>query len=91
MNTDEYKYNTDEYKYSYNENNEGAINVNMDGSVFDEKPFLRVWYCLFLQNWVRIFIFSLLWKLSPRKLICSMKKIDSVCEVSTFLDGVLSL
>ena len=60
MNTDEYKYNTDEYQYSYNENNEGAINVNMDGSAFDEKPFLRVWYCLFLQNWVRIFIFSLL-------------------------------
>ena len=61
--------NTDEYKYSYNDNNEGAINVNMDRSVFDEKPFLTSWYYLSLQNWIRVLAFSVLRELSPKKLI----------------------
>ena len=40
----------------------------MDGSVFEEKSFLRCWGWPSLLNWVGVLVLSLLLKLPPRKL-----------------------
>ena len=48
--------------------NNGSIDMKMDGSVFEEKSFLRCWGWPSLLNWVGVLVLSLLLKLPPRKL-----------------------
>ena len=49
-------------------NNNGSIDVKIDGSVLEEKSFLRCWGSPSLLNWIGILILSLLLKPPPRKL-----------------------
>ena len=54
-------------------NNNGSTDIKMDGSVLEKNHLLRCWCWPSLLNWIGVLTVSLLLKLSPRKLICSMK------------------
>ena len=49
-------------------NNTGAIDVEMNGSILEEKTFVRCWGCFSLVSWNGALTLSLLLKLPPRKL-----------------------
>ena len=48
--------------------NYAALDVKMDGSVFEENHLLRCWEYLSFLNWIWARTLSLLLKLPPRKL-----------------------
>ena len=54
---------------SFNQsNNNGAIDVKMNGSVLEKKSSYELWGCLSLLNLIRALTLSLLLKLTPKKL-----------------------
>ena len=54
---------------SFNQsNNNGAIDVKMNGSVLEKKSSYELWGCLSLLNLIRALTLSLLPKLTPKKL-----------------------
>ena len=54
-------------------NNAGAIDVEMDGSVLEEKSFFKMLDWPSLLNWIGALTLSLLLKLPPRKLEASIR------------------
>ena len=58
-------------------NNTGAIDMKMDGSIFEEKSSFKMLGLTFSSNWIMALTLSLLINLPPRKL-----EFDLLYEVS---------